>query len=250
MNRWLTFAIFIAAVVLSIVFAFIWHDPYGRLISWFVVAGGVVAAVSAFSPSGGSLSRGVLIDERNRYSQPALITISWFVVIVSAYLACAIWNVALWIPSPTNPLPVEISSPPEIWVLAGIVGVDLIAANVILNQKTRRVPSLSHEDEAHRLGLTTSAGTLFVRPRAAEAQLLDLVAYDELAVQETPDLAALQKLLFQITAVIVYAVALGRLIFSTPVGDSISQFPAIPEGFLALLGVSTATAIVNRTIPR
>lgn len=251
MSRWLAFALFIA-VVLSFVFAFTWRDPYGRSISWFVVAGAVVAAVSVFCPPGRPPFRYALIDERNRYSQPALITISWFVVIMSAYLACSMWNVALWIPSSTTPLQVEINTPPEIWVLAGIVGVDVVAVNLIVNQKKHRRTSTAHEAEATRLGLPSPLpmGNLFVRRSATEAQMQDLIAYDGLGVQDTPDLAALQRLLFQMTAVIVYAVALGRLIFSTPVLDPIGKFPSIPEGFLVLLGVSTATAIINRAIPR
>jgi hypothetical protein len=250
MPRLFAFAIFVASVAVSFAFGFFVQNSYGRLAAWLIVVGGVLAAVAAIPKEGPSL-RAVLVDERNRYSQPALITLAWFVVIVSAYLACALWNVALWIPSPTTPLPIEIKVPPTVWVLAGIVGVDVIAASIIVTQKGWRAPSASHLAEAQRIGQPVpEAGTLFVRGRPADAEGVDFIAYDELGVQETVDLAALQKLLFQITAVIVYAVALGRLIYSMPVRDAISGFPPIPEGFLALIGVSTATAVINRAIPR
>src|SRR5689334_13419154 len=112
------------------------------------------------------------------------------------------------------------------------------------------MPELQRLDQLRQLDGLLPAGTLYVPKDVANARAVDFVAYDELGVQDKVDLAALQKLLFQISAVIVYAVALGRLIYSIPVTDPITAFPPIPEGFLALLGVSTATAAVNRSLPR
>jgi hypothetical protein len=85
MPRRLAFALFIVSVTVSFALAFFWQDSYGRLVAWLIVVGGVIAAIVALPQEGPSL-RVLLVDERNRYSQPALITIAWFTVIVSAYL--------------------------------------------------------------------------------------------------------------------------------------------------------------------
>jgi hypothetical protein len=78
----------------------------------------------------------------------------------------------------------------------------------------------------------------------------DLVTYDERGLEDRTDMAAVQQLLFQVAAVIVYIVALGRLMFATDAQTPILAFPVIPEGFLALLGVAQLTALINRAIPR
>lgn len=240
-------ALFAAAVIVAFVLPFVWLSGYGRLVAWFVVAAGVIAFV--LGTSGGTL-KALLIDERNRYSQPAFIALSWFVVIVSSYLSCAVWNVALWTPG-SGQLPLAIDVPPSIWVLAGIVGVDVIAEGTILGVKKRRVRLPHHTVAAAQRGMLAAvANTLSANPSPTDARLTDMVTYDELGLEESIDPAALQKLLFQVTAVIVYAIALGRLIFLTPAAQQILGFPSIPEGFLALLGVSTATAVVNRSVPR
>src|SRR5262245_19110910 len=248
MNRWLTFFLFVVALGLNFVFGLLWRNSCTRLVGWLLVAVGVVLLVMLLSKSTISLRR-LLIDERNRYSQPMLITIVWFVIVVSAYLACALWNVALWTPSSRSPLPVEITVPAAVWVLAGIIGVDFILSRVILNEKRKRTPSTRQLNEAKQSNWNHD-GVLFLRNLPTDAEAGDLVNYDELSYQDSPDLAAIHKLLFQIAAVVVYAVALGRLIFLTDPATSISAFPSIPEGFLALLGVSTGVALANRNIPR
>lgn len=250
MKRGYFLALFALTVVLGFVLPFVWHGGYGRLGAWLVVAVGVLAAVVGFTPDRGGTLAAVLIDDRNRFSQPALITLTWFVVVISAYLACALWNVAIWQPTPGTPLPIGITVPASVWVLAGIVGTDLVGTGIILEQKRRnRTPSAAVTARVQQAGMTTT-GTVLQRASPADARVDDLVTHDEPLASETPDLGAVQKLLFQIAAAIIYTAALGRLIYLTPAADAITAFPEIPEGFLALLGVSTATALVNRAVPR
>jgi len=67
---------------------------------------------------------------------------------------------------------------------------------------------------------------------------------------EGSDLLNLQVLLFQLAAIVVYIVALGRMIFATDPNVPIAQFPIIPSGFLALLGITTGTALAKQAIPK
>jgi hypothetical protein len=210
-----------------------WQSQFLRLIAWGVVTIGVVLVVATIPSDNKPTLRTALLDSRNRYSLPNLITVCWFVTIVSAYLSTALGNIHLWDPSKTNSLPISIIVPNSIWVLAGIVGVSVVGTNIIISEKMKSTGS----------GVYKPATT-------ADAKMSDLVTYDEDSVRDKTDLAALQQLLFQIVAVIVYVVALGRLMVSTGPAKTITEFPVIPEGFLALLGVSTLTALANRAIPR
>lgn len=225
MKRAVALGVFAVATGLSFVLALWRPSPMNRLLAWGVVAVGVTAAAVGLATRAGSLT-GAITDETNRYSQPALITLCWFVLVVSAYLACALWNVAIWNAPEAPSLPLAIDVPASLWVLAGIVGTDLAGTALIRLRKKQR--SLIKQ--------------------ALRPELGDLTSYDEAPVYTDP--AQLQKLLFQIAAVIAYGAALGRLLFLKPVDVFVDKFPAIPEGFLALLGVSTGVALVNRSIRR
>jgi hypothetical protein len=245
LRSWSFWAFLVAILIASVLPIF--PNGYARLIGWAVVAGAVMAVVWESSQSS-SRALAFLVDERNRYELSQLITLAWFVVIISAYLACALWNIQLW--DGRNPkLPIAIKVPASVWSLAGIVGIGLVGAGIIKAVKRERAAQLHHQDAAASLGITPPAHQLFVRPSADDAEAIDLVSYDELGVQEKIDPAALQQLLFQVAAVIIYSVALARQMYLRP-AEVIDAFPEIPEGFVALLGVTTLTALANRVVPR
>ena len=245
MHKFWSVAGFLLAIIVGAALPVMWLNQYARLISWGIVAMGAIILTSGLTtPPGGSFSS-LLSDSRNRFQQSNLISLVWLIVISSAYLSCALWNIALWKPDSGTVLPVSIEVPPAIWVLAGIVSTGLVGSSLILSNKlSRQVERTSTE--------TPSAvhSRVIIRASSDAADLTDLVAFDEQDTVPPMDLGALQVLLFQIAAVIVYIAALGRLIFMTPPSAAITQFPSIPEGFLALLGISTATALASRAIPR
>jgi hypothetical protein len=249
MSRVLAFGIFVTTLVVAVALALTRQTPQYRLFSWILIAAGVLAVIIAVSRSDTPFA-GLLVDETNRFNLPYLLTMGWLLLVVSGYLACSIWNVtAIWKPDPQTPLPVAIQIPDALWILAGIVGADVIADGIIRQQRRHRAPRPDQVFEAQRVMATAPTGTLYVRPATEEPRLSDLVTYGELGAQDTPDPAAIQKLLFQIAALVVYAVALGRLIYLTEPLTLIARFPDIPSGFLALLGVSTAVSITNSSVP-
>jgi hypothetical protein len=219
-----------------------------RLITWAIVAVGVVLILTTIEGSVSNPIRHLLIDERNRYSLPNLVTLAWFVTIVSAYLSTALWNMWTWKPESGAPLPIAITIPPSIWVLAGIVSTGLIGTGIIIG--TKRASAGTRASGADADFEVRGAGRLLVRSSEDEANLSDLVTYDERGLEDKTDMAAVQQLLFQVAAVIVYVVALGRLMLATDAQTPILAFPVIPEGFLALLGVAQLTALINRAVPR
>jgi hypothetical protein len=74
--------------------------------------------------------------------------------------------------------------------------------------------------------------------------------HDETELQDKVDLSSVQQLLFQLAALVIYVVALGRLMAETAGNAQINAFPGIPEGFLALLGISTLTALTYKAVPK
>lgn len=207
-----------------------WQNDFVRLLAWGVTGLGVSVMTYGLLSSGGASGLAVLADPQNRLSLPNLVIVCWFVVIVSAYLAAALFNFHLWDGSSPD-LPLDIKIPASIWVLAGISVSHLAGTNIVVENK-----KLSR--------------TLAVNAKASDARPVDMFSYDEVGAANKLDLTAVQYLLFQIAAVIVYSVALGMLMFKTDVSKPILQFPIIPDGFLALLGVSAAGNLVNRAVPR
>lgn len=249
MGRLLSFGVFLVSLIVAVVLALSRQTPPSRLFSWLLIAVGVLAVLIAVSRPGRPFN-GLLVDETNRFNQPYVITMGWLLLVASGYMACSIWNVAAtWKPNPASPLPIAINVPDALWILAGVIGADVIADGIIRQQRRQREPRPDQAAEAQRVNASTS-GTLYVRPATEAPKLSDLVTHGELGAQETLDPAAIQKLLFQIAAFVVYAVALGRLMYLTNVSEPIQSFPNIPTGFLTLLGVSTAVSIANSSVPR
>jgi hypothetical protein len=225
--------IFVGCIAIATAMPWLWPNLYTRLLAWAVLMVGTSLFAYAFLSSAGNRGRAVLVDPNNRLSLPNVVTLCWFVVLVSAYLAAALFNMHFWVGG-TDPLPLNITIPAGVWVLAGITVAHLAGTSVIGYQK--KLAEAQHPLRKHA--------------SASDANFSDLVTYDEADAGDKMDLTSLQQLLFQIAAVVVYAVALGVLMAKTDITKPLLAFPTIPDGFLALLGVSAAGNLVNRAIPR
>jgi hypothetical protein len=137
-SRW-TLAAFILCVAVALAIPLLLQPTnqpaaWPRLIAWAVVTLGVVLILLALLPGDPPTLKRVLLNEDNRYSDAQLITFAWFVTIVSAYLACAAWNIALWKVSEST-LKMEVEVPKALWVLAGIVSTGLVGTAIVRNYK-------------------------------------------------------------------------------------------------------------------
>ena len=80
---------------------------------------------------------GAFIDERNRMSMSRLQTALWTVVVLSGYLAAAVWNVLP--PEKSSPNPkLAIVVPPELWALMGISVASLAGTPLIRSTLTKK----------------------------------------------------------------------------------------------------------------
>jgi hypothetical protein len=252
MGRWSWLALAALTLIVVVCIVFFWRAPVIRLLAWALTIGASLCVIKTMAGDG-RFMRALLVDERNRFSLPQLFTFAWFMAVVPAALAMGIWNLPLWAPAGDSALPLLVAVPETIWALAGIVATAQIGTAVTNAEKRTRV---AKNATARAMAATPQAdgaqaeGALYVRQAPDRALPVDFVAHDEIGIEEKVDLGAVQQLLFQLAAWIIYVVALIRLMLVTPADVPVDQFPGIHEGFLGLLGVSTLGALANRAVPR
>lgn len=117
---------------------------------------------------------GILIDDRNRMSLSRFQLVLWTIVILSSWLAAAIWNLAINPPA-ANPLGIAI--PGQIWALLGISTTSLVVTPIILKEKAKR-SATTKEKAASVRRIATQQG----QPAVA----LNLPAAQPAPANETP----------------------------------------------------------------
>ena len=86
---------------------------------------------------------GVLIDTRNKVSLSRFQLVLWTVVILSGYLTAVLVNLDLG-----QPLPLNITIPPEVWVLMGISTTSLVGSPLLLNLKRAQMASDADREQS------------------------------------------------------------------------------------------------------
>ncbi|HVM81783.1 MAG TPA: hypothetical protein VMU06_22375 [Stellaceae bacterium] len=229
--------------------------PGSRLVSWAVEAGLVVLILYLVLPPSPGVGRiaTLILDENKNPEVSRLLTLLFFVMIMSAYLTCALWNVSLWNPPsmfqdlPALPagdsdagewkLPLGIEIPPQIWLLAGIVVGPAIGAAIITSAKLQ-TGELS----------TVSTGELST---VSEVPLLSrMFLYEGKAPKRQVDFAPAYEFLTKMVVFVAYLVALGRLMYMTGADAYILRFPSVPDGLLVIVAVVSGVYIVSRAIHR
>jgi len=192
------------------------------------------------------LWRGLLIDDRNKMSLSRLQMILWTIIVLSGFLVAGLSNV---MNGQNNPLSITI--PAELWVLmvistTSLVGSPLIMSNKknkpINEQEKKRTFALMERQgvDANRLD---NKGQVVVNNLPEDAQLSDLFKGDEIGNAAQVDLAKIQMFYFTLILVLVYAIALGKLLAG---GTAIDHFPPLDEGMVALLGISHAGYLTSK----
>jgi hypothetical protein len=216
------------------------------------------------------LWRGALIDNRNKTSLSRFQTVLWTVLVVSAFLVAALHNIRT---KQTDPLKIDI--PPELWILLGISLTSLVGSGLIKQEKAKSVPKpdsarlafkargvepakivavgdqlVTAEDpsKAVQTGAVLAKGVLAVNETPDKSSWLDMFRSEEVGAMGLLDLGKIQMFYFTIIIVFSYGVALGSLFVNTP--GNITAFPAISQSVIALLGISHAGYLANKTVSR
>jgi hypothetical protein len=205
------------------------------------------AAVAGHGITG--LWRGLLIDERNKISLSRLQMILWTIIVLSGFFIASLSNVSIGKDSPLS-----IGIPAELWILMGISTTSLVGSPLILSNKKDK--PIKEDEKTRTFGLMERQGVdvnkldhkgqVVVNKLLEDAQMSDLFKGEEIGNAAQVDLAKIQMFYFTLILVIVYAVALGKLLAG---GTAIAQFPPFDKSMVALLGISHAGYLTSKAVP-
>jgi len=134
------------AVVIAVVLVVVLLDLFGRLVwdvtnpstsqlEWAILALSLLALVITVGHGVTGNAVGALIDQNNKMRLSRLQLIVWTIVILSAWLAAALWNIAIGTADPLG-----ISLPIEVWGLLGISTASLVGTALVHNVKSKKDP--------------------------------------------------------------------------------------------------------------
>lgn len=232
-----------------------------RLWSWLAIMGLLTIVLLLIGWGITGLFRGVLIDERNKVTLSRLQAALWTVLVLGAFLAGGINNVKM---EESNPLSIKI--PVELWWVMGIATTSLVGSLLVRSVKEKKTANRLQASETFRqLGvapassqqerwaLTTEAGDVIARGQIVvntapeSSRWTNLFKGGETSNAAQVDLGKVQMFFFTLILLLAYGVALGRVLG----GEApVKSFPALDEGMIAILGISHAAYLANKTVPR
>jgi hypothetical protein len=227
------------------------NPPEHGLVAWLVIMVllGACCVVIGLGTTG--LWRGLLIDSRNRMSLSRLQLLLWTVLVLSAFLTVAMFNIR------KDPIadPLNIEVPAQVWGLLGISTTSFVTAATIKSQKknlevTREVKDKTTEalenvgDNSNKLADPQGALVAYEQPE--NASVSDLFKGDEVISAAYFDLGKVQVFLFTLIVVFAYAAEVGAMLYSTRI---ISALPELSTGIVALLGISHAGYLTAKAVP-
>ena len=213
------------------------------------------------------LWRGAFVDGRNKVSLSRFQAVLWTVLVIAGFLAAALFNVR-----EDQQDPLGIAVPEQLWILLGISGTGLVGSSLIKSQK--RTANTAKEDEAKakmgpevtRLDNTNlfvaaadpdnpaptdpvvAEGVLTVNPHPKDSRWSHMFEAEEMGNKDHLSLEKIQMFYFTIILVLAYAAAMAA-IFADPSGK-IGGLPLLDDSMVVLLGISHATYLTGKAIPR
>jgi hypothetical protein len=239
-------------IIVMMVLAGALFPVQARMWSWILTLL-LLAAFAAVAGQGiTGVWAGLLIDERNQISLSRLQLALWTIVVLSAFFAAALSNLATG-----QPNPLAITVPSELWLLMGISTTSLVASPLIKNTKQSVQPDEEEKRQtfdrlAKQMGVekveevVSNRGQLVIHLHPEDAQWSDMFRGEETGNAGHLDLGKIQMFYFTLILVLAYAVGLGRT-FSGSESD-FSAFPAVDPSMVALLGISHVGYLTNKAI--
>lgn len=190
---------------------------------------------------------GVLINQRNLVSLSRFQMAAWTLLVLSAYWVMVIKRRSLGIDALIVPIDAEI------WMLMGINAAALVGSPFLLKRKEDKV---SHdlramERTAFLTGETINEietnrhGNLYGNANPHDASVTDIFQGDEIGNTGYVDLAKLQMFLFTVITLAAYSRAV-LSVLNLEFTDY--ALPKLPEGMVALLGVSNAAYLSSKAV--
>jgi hypothetical protein len=227
------------------------NPPEHGLVAWLVIMVllGACSVVIGLGTTG--LWRGLLIDSRNRMSLSRFQLLLWTVLVLSAFLTVAMFNIR------EDPMadPLNIKVPAQVWGLLGLSTTSFVTAATIKSQKKNLEVTQEAKDKTtaalENVGdnwnkLADPQGALVAYEQPENASVSDLFKGDEVISAAYFDLGKVQVFLFTLIVVFAYAAEVGAMLYSTRI---ISALPELSTGIVALLGISHAGYLTAKAVP-
>jgi hypothetical protein len=198
------------------------------------------------------LWEGFLIDTRNKMSLSRLQLVLWTLVVLSAFLTVALFNIR----NSQVEDPLQITVPSQVWGLLGISTASFVTAATIKSQKkninvsedaTKRTTEALRKVGDDPRKLADPQGSLVAYERPRDASVSDLFKGDEVVSAAYLDLGKVQVFFFTLIVVFAYAAEVGSLLYGVP--HPIKSLPDLSTGIVALLGISHAGYLTSKAVP-
>jgi len=225
--------------------------PEHGLVAWLIIVVLMMICFVTIGHGTTGLWEGLLIDPRNKMSLSRLQLFLWTVLVLSAFLTVAMFNIRR---DPTdNPLNIKI--PSQVWGLLGVSTTSFVAAGVIKSQKKNlnvdADAKLKTEQAMAKVGenpakLADPQGALVAYKAPNCASVSDLFKGDEVISAAYFDLSKVQVFFFTLIVVFAYGAQVGAMLYGT---RTIFALPELSTGIVTLLGISHAGYLTSKGVP-
>lgn len=248
----LSTALFFVLIVVVIVAGKLTETTFSLPSMWGVIALAMVGFVMALGSDLQGTPLGMFISQRNLMSLSQFQLSMWTLLISSAFVTIGLARVFA---HANDPLAIQV--PAEVWQLLGISATSTVGASLILKGKTNKEPAdekkltekvaAQVKDDSAAVVSENRRGITYANTSPKDARITDIFEGDELGNTAYLDLSKVQMFFFTIVALIAYAVNIYQFMAdNTP--ENLESFPALSSGLVAILGISHAAYLGNKSI--
>lgn len=210
-----------------------WYLAYrwGGIPAWIISLAFMTLFVMAAGYNVRGNYNGAFTDDVGRISLSRFQMLAWTLLIVSAYQVAVILNIKV---GATDPLAVKI--PEELWFVMGISSTSLIGAPLIVRRNRSPANNAPGTNPNPQPDLNN------VAPVNREASWSDLFTATQPGQESVVDISRVQLFFFTVVAILAYGYSIANTFWimshSEDPAASISTFPIVSSGLVALLGIS------------
>lgn len=193
-------------------------------------------------------SLGVFVNELNIMSLARFQLVLWTVVVLASYLVYVVTRMRFNDP---DALVVEIDW--HLYAILGISTTSLLGSGFIGSLKKDKTPDPDATAKSEVSKIETEAtvefnrqGTLYANSSGKDAKFTDLFQGDEVTNTTHVDLAKVQMFFFTVVTVFTYVLMVARSLRNP--SPELEALPTLPEGIIALMGISHIGYLGNKSI--
>jgi hypothetical protein len=187
---------------------------------------------------------GFLIDSRNKMSLSRLQLVLWTIVVLPAFLAAAVFNFGAGAEDPLN-----ITVPPQVWGLLGISAGSLVGSGIIKSGRDAANPAeVAQARQASNpvAALAPLNNKQVVNEQPERASVSDLFKGELVGSEAHLEVGKVQMFFFTLLVILAYSKAIAASFDNA--GELINSLPALSTGMLALLAISHAGYLANKSV--